>query len=52
MIFPQRIRMIACRCCVNRYFYKSEEIFYFLRLLGADDVVKSRRQTDAGVSIH
>ena len=52
LLLPQFIRAITCRCCVNWSFYKSEEIFYILRLLGADDVLRSGCRTDAGVSIH
>ena len=38
-LLPQRIRAITYIGGVNRYFYKSEESFYFLPLLGADDVL-------------
>ena len=41
IILPQSIRAITCRGCVNESFYNSEESYYFLQLLGADDVIRS-----------
>ena len=52
LIFTHRIREITYRGWFNWCFYNSEESFYFLQLLGADDIFGSGRRTDAGVSIH
>ena len=38
-LLTQNIREITYICCVERYFYKSEESSYFIRLLRMDGVL-------------
>ena len=44
--------ILSCPDVVNRYFYKSEEIFIFYDLLEAYDVRRNVIWTDSGVNIH